>query len=448
MKAQTKIVLANMVENYKGLAVSTPSYVDEYRKSAANTLQSVGAEVVVNELVYDAQTAKDFVLRASKTPFDAIVLNVIGWPGGDSVLIIGKAYENLPLMLWTAPNLRMALCGYFEVTSDLKSIGRRFIQVLGNSENQGKEVASFLRAVATAKRLNGMRIAQLGCTPPDFVDATAHEIELTNKMGLEIIRLDLSELFSEIQTISTAESEESLSQMPYVFKVNNEDLIKSAKTSIALQRIFAKYRLDAGALRCLPELQRYSFPCMGVSRLNSGKISVACEGDLPAAITLTILQELTGSASTMFDLDSVNADKNLVNLWHCGQAPATLAANEKEIMAIPPTYLGQVCGPGVILSFSIVPSKVTLAKLDRKGEKMLIASGRTVSPDGAPEGAYAEVKLDTDVTDFVRRIAVEGMEHHICLVLGDVSSELENLCAILNIESIRLSNSERAVKST
>jgi len=436
---QVTVALVNMVENYKGLGVSPPSFADEDRRRAVTTLEALGAVVVLNELVCDPPTANNFVSSAIKTNFDALIMNVIGWPGGDPALIIGRAFDRHPLMLWTTPTVAMALCGYFEITSDLKSIAKEYVEVLGKEDAQRQEINSFLKAVTTAKKLKGMKIAQIGYTPPGFVDATGYEEELRKKLGVDIVRLDVSEILTEVQKISVAEAEEALSQIRYTVKVGKEELLKSVKVSLALQKLFAKNQLKAGALRCLPELQGYAFPCLGVSRLTDDGKPVTCEGDLPAAITLAILQELTGNVSTVFDCDSIGTQDNVVNLWHCGQLPTSLAASEKEIVVMPPTYLGQVNGPGAILSFSVKPGKVTLAKLDRRGEKMLIASGSTVTPDNPPEGAYARVKLDTNVLDFVRTVSKEGIEHHICLAQGNVTAELAILCMISGIQPIKCS---------
>jgi hypothetical protein len=95
---RTSVALVNMVENYREFGVSSPAFAEKDRRDAISVSEAVGAEVVSNELVCDAQTATDFVSSACKTSFDALVMNVIGWSGGDSALVIGRALESHPLM--------------------------------------------------------------------------------------------------------------------------------------------------------------------------------------------------------------------------------------------------------------------------------------------------------------------------------------------------------------
>jgi L-fucose isomerase-like protein len=437
---KTRVVLVTMIENYKGMGMSAaPEFVDEEREKAFSILKSIGTEVVYNGLVSDANTAMEFMSIIKKMDFDTVVINVVGWAGGESAIIIAQENRNTPMIVWTTPTIRMALCGYFETTSDLRSVGRQFKPIIGKGKESIRQLESYLKAITVAKRMKEMKVGQIGDVPPGFVDAKADEARIRKKLGIDIVHVQMPEIFSEMANIEPSEidsvrkkiAKSSTSQI-----ISERDFSESVKTSLALEKVIRKHNIRAGGLRCLPELQKHAFPCLAVSRLSSENISIACEGDLPAAITLAMLNELTGKVPGVFDYDSIDPTRNTLRLWHCGHLATELASKASNVVLRSPTYFDHVIGPGVILSFSVSPGKTTLAKLNRTADKMLILSGEVVAPEEKFSGAYAEIRLDPNVFNVIDTITKEGLEHHICLVHGDVTSELEDLCELLSLQAI------------
>lgn len=436
-----KVVLMTMAENYEGMGMTAvPTFVDEDRRKALSILKSIGTEVVYDELVCDTNTTTKCMSSIKKMEFDTVVINVVGWAGGESAIIVAGESRDVPIIAWTTPTVRMALCGYFELTSDLRSIGRQFKPIIGKEKESVRQLESYIKAIIVAKKLKGMKVGQIGDVPPGFVDATADEVRTTRKLGVEVVRVQISEIFSEMKNVEPSEIDNARKKLAGISAgqvVSEGDFSDSMRTSLALEKVVRKHNLKAGGLRCLPELQKHAFPCLAVSRLSNENISIACEGDLPGAITLTILGELTGNIPAVFDHDSIDLPRNILRLWHCGHLATKLATQTSDVVIRSPTYFDQVVGPGAILSFSVGPGRATLAKLNRAADKMLIASGEVVPPEERFSGAYAEVKLDSNIFEVIETITREGLEHHICLVHGDVTSELEDLCELLSIQAIR-----------
>jgi len=416
--------------------------VEEGRETSVTLLKKLGAEVVLDEFVYDAESAKNVAFKLKQIDFDLLVLNVLMWPGGDTILsFIQEVPSNIPLVLWTFLTGIFALTGYYEVTSDLVAVRRGFKPIIGRSKEALEEMKNYMKAATLAKRLKTMKIGQIGYAPPAFIDATGSERELREKLGISIAHLDVSEVFREIDKVDERSAEAVISEFKKkVGKINvsNEDLVKSAKISVALDKIVKKYKLSAYALRCQPELKDYCHPCLGVIRLSDMGIPGACEGDLPAAVTMVILQELTGNPVAVFDIYSADIDKGLLALYHCGQLPTKMAENLTGITVTRPTFYGIVTGIGAVLPFPAKPGRVTLAKLDTDGSRLFVTTGNVVKPisDYPAGGAYTEVKLDHDITETLRTMAIKGVGHHLCLVHGDIKLELEDLCEILKIEPI------------
>lgn len=415
-------------------------YIREVRKDVVDFLGSLEGEVVLDEWVYNVDSARDVASKLKKTDLDLLVFNVPIWPGGDSVLELAKAITNVPLVIWTPVTPRDSLCGYFEVTSDLKSIGRTFKPVFGKTREAREQIKCYMKATTVAKKLRSVRVGQIGYAPPAFVDVTASELDLRARLGVEIAHLDMSEVFSEINKVTEEEAKEIISEFKGKvgeIEVSYEDLLAPAKICVALERVINKHKLDGYALRCSPMNFEYSHPCLAVSRSTERGIVGSCEGDLASAILMVILHEMTGNAPAVQDVDSGDIEKNVLKLWHCGHLATSLAENPKDIALTLPRYDGEVMGPGAVVFFPIKPGRVTIANLSVKGEKMFITSGEALKlEEKKGSGAYSEVKLNLNLTDVLRAMAENGVGHHICIVHGDVKSELEALCEILGIEPI------------
>ena len=85
---------------------------------------------------------------------------------------------------------------------------------------------------------------------------------------------------------------------------------------------------DAFAIRCWPETftEYGGAVCGPASMLGEKKIPCACEADVYGAVTQLLLQETAQSPVFLVDLVDMDAADNTGVVWHCGQAPASMAA--------------------------------------------------------------------------------------------------------------------------
>jgi L-fucose isomerase-like protein len=217
-----------------------------------------------------------------------------------------------------------------------------------------------------------------------------------------------------------------------------------ARVYISLKKISEKYDFKGYALRCTPELIEYSYPCLAVSKLADESIDGACEGDLSSAVTMVILRYISGNIPVVFDCGSMDIRNNAFKLLHCGQIAKSLSESTKNISILEPSkervraMRRGVPGTasGAILASTVKPGRATLAKINRAGNRMFIATGETVEPKKVPLVGYAEMKMDSDIKSILLTMVENGIEHHLCLVHGDQKSELIALCDLLNIQPI------------
>jgi L-fucose isomerase-like protein len=429
-----KAACITLTSRWRGQSV--PEWITEARQEAIATFEKLGIDIVMDGWAYNRETAVEASYELGKSNCDALILNVLGWSGGDSVSVLAKNFPDTPLIVWTFATIRGSLCGFFEATSVLKASGKKFKAVLGETRQAKEQIIRYLKAAWIGKNLSNRRVAQIGTPPPGFEDATANEIDLKNKLGIEVIHLDVSELFSEIRKVSKKDAENFVSELKKKVgkvMVNDNELLKVGRIYVALQKIIGKYDFTGYALRCIPELADYSYPCLAVSKLAEDGVDGACEGDLPAAITMIILRELTSDIPCVFDVDSADFAKNSLIFWHCGQVAIPLAGGSDNVSISEVVRKSQ---KKAVLSSHLKPGKVTIAKLNRTAEKMFITSGEVIEPLELLTGAHAEVKFDFNVSDVIEEMVENGVEHHLCLVYGDLKEELKALCEILEITPV------------
>lgn len=117
-----------------------------------------------------------------------------------------------------------------------------------------------------------------------------------------------------------------------------------------------------------------------------------CEADISSAITTLTLHLLTKNLPVTLDYGSFNLSKNSLSFWHCGANAVSLAASPNQItLETCPSGGVKDLGRGVSVEFSLKGGRVTLAKLTREYDKMLIASGTVISPSPRFRGGIAEV---------------------------------------------------------
>jgi L-fucose isomerase-like protein len=415
--------------------------VKESRETSVASLRSQGVEVVLDELVQDIDSANVVASKVRHADFDALIINALFYTGGAPLVRFAQEMPDVPLVLWTFMTGPLQLVMFFEATRDLTAIGRIFEPVFGRDQDAMGKLQCYVNAAAVAKKLRMLKIGEIG--PIQFVDCYADELALIKKLGIGIPHLDVHDLLIEKERVTEEEAKEAFSyfrempraclatlpdfkDVPQVFPTD-DILLDAARLSVALERIIARNELGGYSLR-----SGLSGSALAVSRLSDKGIPGGCEGDLASAITMVILQELTGNPAAMFDFYSGNIESNCLGLWHSGELSTKLAESKAEITITPDPHPG---AGGACFRFPAKPGRATLAKLDVDGSKMFVTTGKVARPSMSL-ASYSEIVLDNNLRDVLRTMAENGIGHHICMVHGDCRPELEALCKILGIEPI------------
>jgi L-arabinose isomerase len=150
-----------------------------------------------------------------------------------------------------------------------------------------------------------------------------------------------------------------------------------------------------------------------------------------------LLMEALGSGTTyLVDTVDLDADRNVVRLWHCGAAATSLAADHTQATQF--VHCNRKLG--VAGNFPLKTGPVIMARLteDNLGEgtsglRLLLGSGESVPAPNRFQGNTADVQLDVDATAFVHSLVHQGFPHHTVLAWTDVRPQLRTAADLLGI---------------
>ena len=337
-----------------------------------------------------------------------------------------------------------SLCGVNITSHALQREGHIVRYIYGDPDEPHllEPLAAMACAAAVRNRLRRSRVGLVGQAPVGFYGCQFDELALARVIGTTVSQIDLATVFAaareapapavELAIASTAE------RSPSLRTIDPPEVKRFGQTYVVLRDALRERDLDGLAVRCWPEFpQTFGLmPCATLGRLADDGYVCACEADMHGAVTMLALQWLAGAAPFLADVVAVDPAENSVTLWHCGNAPACLACEGEE--ATLTTHCNRRIG--VAGDFAIRPGPATLARLGvaPEGSYRLLYAGGEVRAASANrfQGNTAAFRPAGEARRLLDTMLLGGWEHHVAIVAGDVTGELEVLARILGIEAV------------
>lgn len=305
------------------------------------------------------------------------------------------------------------------------------------------ERAPAAMARATLDRLHGRRIGALGEGPDGFTPSEYDADQLQSLLGLEIAPRPLEGMLATIRDVPVdvreRERTDAMAWQPSIAALDAAEVDRFAATTVALREWRDTERLDALAIRCWPEFptELGVCPCSALSRLADEHVPTQCERDVHGAATMLLLAELGAEPTYLVDTVDVVPAENLVRFWHCGAAATRLAGDPDDATQ----WIHSNRKIGVAGNFALRPGRVVACRLtedpSRPGSlRLLIAAGTAVDAPNRFQGNTADVRLDSDATEFVTALVTGGFPHHTVLAWTDVRPGLRAVADELGIDVI------------
>ena len=291
--------------------------------------------------------------------------------------------------------------------------------------------------------LRGRRLGLVGDAPPGFTPSQYDADLLVRLFGIEVEQVDVDTMFGDVAAVTqeAAESEyaAALADQPTLAAVDSSQARTSARITTAMRGWRDQESLSGLAIRCWPEFptQLGACPCSSLSRVADEGTPTACERDVYGAVTMLLMEALGSGTTYLVDTVDLDADRNVVRLWHCGAAATSLAADPAE--ATQSTHCNRKLG--VAGNFPLRTGPVVMARLtedpDAPGElRLLLAAGESLSEPNRFQGNTAAVRVEADATQLVTGLVTGGFPHHTVLAWTDIRPQLRAVADHLGLNVV------------
>jgi L-fucose isomerase-like protein len=356
-----------------------------------------------------------------------------------------------PVAVWAVPEPRLggrlrlnAFCGLNLLSHALGLNDRRFTWAYADAPDldalllgpvtEPKHGAPSDAPVVAVRR--DLRIARIGERPEGF-DTCAYDRDALRALtGAEVTELALPDLFDRARALDAPRPEHvaQAEALTDVATLDRGELDRSLRLAGALDDLRAEHRFDAMAIRCWPETftEYGGAVCGPVSMLGEARTPCACEADVYGAVTQAILQEVADAPVFLADLVDMDGETGVV--WHCGQAPASMAGG--SMAATVHTNRKQA----LLLEFPLKPGRVTLFRLSQAygRAQAIVTTGEMIDAPMAFTGTSGTLRFDRGADAVLRDVMASGLEHHMALAYGDHRTALAGVARGLGIDLLEL----------
>jgi L-fucose isomerase-like protein len=218
--------------------------------------------------------------------------------------------------LLLAGSMHNSLAASCEILCWLKAQGRRGEIIHGSPVHMAERLRIHRSAYLAGLRMSRARLGVIGKPSPWLIASNVNYGKAREIFGVELIDIPIEKYLERIGRSGSASADDRYGLQERVF--DKSSLPPALDAYLALKSVVEEYGLDGLTLRCFDMLEPVrTTGCIALSLLNSeGKVA-ACEGDLPALLSMTVMSFLTGRPVFMANPCRIDIDGNTVVLAHC-----------------------------------------------------------------------------------------------------------------------------------
>ena len=357
-----------------------------------------------------------------------------------------------PVLLWTlrepvidGTRLRLnSLTGAYSAANAMRLSGRTdYEYVFGSPEEDAviSKIKACVKAAEIRKEMQGLRLASVGEPPQGFGFGRAHESELKEVFGADIVSITVSEMIERARSYTDEES------MPYMERSReltaglDKTPEKNLKNHARLYKAYSEYVRENGigalASRCWPDyFTEYGTPvCAVLSMLNDDGTAAACEADVYGALSMWTGMKLSSAPVFFGDPVSLNEEENTLTFWHCGTAACTLA--RKDTGAVVGVHPNRKIGPAMDFGCEAFP-EATIFRIGREPDgsyRFFILEGEALDKPKQFTGTSIVIKTTASVREAVENSVLEGFEPHFVVMKGHHAETLKVLARMFGFKA-------------
>ncbi|MHB1347491.1 MAG: L-fucose/L-arabinose isomerase family protein [Candidatus Humimicrobiaceae bacterium] len=433
--------------------------VKSYLPLAKEVIEKTGSVVYgFDDIARTPEEMRDQAEKLRRENINVLVIYVGTWTYS-STAVMAAMKADVPVIVWANDSLEtFGIVGGSISRGALDEVGVTNYLVYGKFDDERvlQELGTTINGIAGATKLRGMIYGEGGSRCMGMYTARIDPSEWMSKFGVDVDGFEQVKVLEKAENISDEEAIKFLDWMKLEFggvEAKEKVMLAQIKLYMALREIIKEKNYDFISVKCLPELPScHTTFCIAHTLLNDSandgfgdkkSFVVACEADSNGALTMQILNNITGDTTMFTDVLYFDYKENVIRMCNCGAQPTDFAKSRKDVVWVH-EGLGEFdwkmggCCPRYIGG----PGRVTLARLSRiKGEYvMLITTGNALETplekinETNSQQPHIFVKLDCNPENFIKNLR----SNHVHVVKGDYEKELIITCEVAGIRPIVL----------
>lgn len=342
-------------------------------------------------------------------------------------------------------------CPVPELANVFHRAGIKFHQVTGMLNNDPECWDEIIHWVEAAKVAHTMFYNRMGCMGHYYSGMLDIYSDLTQQyahFGGHIELIEVEELVIQRKQVSQAEALQRIELFKETFDVQPDcpasELHNAAVTSVALDRLVDQYRLGSMAYYYKgsgnPENENaIASIILGNSLLTARGVPVAGEYEIKNAQAMKIMDSF-GAGGSFTEYYAMDFKDDVVLMGHDGPGHIAIAEGKTKVRPLG-VYHGKV-GSGLSVEMSVKNGPVTLLSVVEKtnGKLMLlVAEGESVpGPILQIGNTNSRYKFSIGARKFVNEWNSQGPAHHCAVGVGHISTKIEKLGALLNMDVVKV----------
>lgn len=266
-----------------------------------------------------------------------------------------------------------SLAASMEILSYLRQNDFKGEIIHGHPEYISKRIGLLAKVEEARKSLAGCRLGVIGEPSDWLISSHADREAVMQRLGISLIDIPMQELLDILAVTPLRETSEQTSA----------DTIRKAlpvaeQIYDALKRIVERHQLQGFTIRCFDLLGAvHNTGCLTLAKLNAEGIVAGCEGDVPAMLSMKIVQSLLGVSGFQANPASIDPETGEMLFAHC-----TIPFNMVERYELDTHFES---GIGVGIRGYMKEGPVTIFKVSGDFSRCFIEEGELIRNQAKPD---------------------------------------------------------------
>ena len=235
-----------------------------------------------------------------------------------------EIYDNIcgPIRILTSGKSN-SLAASMEILSFLNTQGRTGEIIHGSIRYVASRIGVLAKVSEALRKLDGSRLGVIGAPSDWLISSEADRPEIARRVGVTLVDIPITDLIAEYEKVQADDLEPLAEDVRAGLSAKGPSVLdKYADGAFriykALKNIVARHQLTGLTMRCFDLLDSIgNTGCLALAMLNAEGIPAGCEGDVPALLSMTIGNALTGVSGFQANPSRIDPQTGEILFAHC-----------------------------------------------------------------------------------------------------------------------------------